>query len=214
MSGADVTGVTDAIGGLTVRTLTLADFPAWCGLFERAFVACYCRYWHFTGTKNDWLARGAMSPEDGAREAEEALRSDDGTARGLIALDGETVIGWMKLVRRDLVPKLRRLPVYRGRDLGPEEETSSIGCVLVDPARRGEGVASRLLAAAADVARASGSTHLEAYPRHLRDDQPRLHDEEAWMGPERIFERLGFVAEPMATGNEMEAYPVYRLRLR
>ena len=34
------------------------------------------------------------------------------------------------------------------------------------------------------------------------------------MGPERIFQRLGLVAETMATGNEMEAYPVYRLRLR
>ena len=85
---------------------------------------------------------------------------------------------------------------------------------MIDPARRGQGVASRLLAAAAEVARSSGAAYLEAYPRHIRDDQPRLHDEEAWMGPERIFARLGFVAEPMATGNEMEAYPVYRLRLR
>jgi GNAT superfamily N-acetyltransferase len=194
--------------------LSLAEYPAWCALFERAFVTCYCRYWHFTGTKNDWLARGALAPEDSAREAEEALRSDDGTARGLVALDEDTVIGWLKLVRRDAVPKLRQLPVYRGRDLGPEADTLSIGCLLVDPARRGEGVASRLVAAAADVARSSGATHLEAYPRHVRDDHPRLHDEEAWMGPERIFQRLGLVPEPMGSGNEMEAYPVYRLRVR
>lgn len=199
---------------MKIVPLTAAEFPAWCALFERAAVTCYCRYWHFGGTKNDWLERGALAPEDNAREAEHALQTDDGTAHGLVALDGDTVMGWMKLARRDRVPKLRRLPVYRGRDLGPDDETLSIGCFLVDPAHRGRGVASRLAAAAADVARRSGATFLEAYPRHLRDDQPRMHDEEAWMGPERVFQRAGLVAEPMATGNEMDAYPVYRLPLR
>ena len=197
-----------------IAPLTLAEFPAWCALFERAAVTCYCRYWHFTGTKNQWLERGALTPEDNAREAAEALRADDGTARGLVALEGRTVIGWMKLVRRDRVPKLRRLPVYKGRDLGADEETLSIGCLLVDPARRSEGVASRLVAAAGAVAlaeRASGICRLEAYPRRVRADQPRLHDEEAWMGPERVYQRLGFVTVTAATGAEVDAYPVYVL---
>jgi GNAT superfamily N-acetyltransferase len=142
------------------------------------------------------------------------LGAGDGTADGLVALDGDVVVGWMKLVRRGLVPKLRRLPVYRGRELGTDEETLSIGCLLVDPARRGEGIASRLVAAAAEVARAArarGIRRLEAYPRHVRAGQPRLHDEEAWMGPERVYQRLGFAAESPATGAEMEAYPVYVL---
>jgi GNAT superfamily N-acetyltransferase len=203
--------MTDA---LLVRPLTLADFPAWCALFERAYVTCYCRYWHFGGTKNDWLARGALSPEENAREAEEALRSDDGTAQGLIALDGETVVGWLKLVRRGLVPKLRQLPVYRGLDLGSDAETLSIACLLVDPAWRSEGIASRLVAAAGDALRTTSETgvcRLEAYPRHVRPDQPRLHDEEAWMGPERVYQRLGLVAGAAGTGAATEAYPVYVL---
>ncbi len=201
---------------MKIAPLTLAEFPAWCALFERAFVSCYCRYWHFAGTKNEWLERGALAPEENAREAEEALRRDDGTARGLVALDGDTVVGWMKLVRRDLVPKLRQLPVYRGRDLGADVQTLSIGCLLVDPARRGEGIASRLVAAAADALQAAGEAgvrRLEAYPRRIRPDQPRLHDEEAWMGPERVYQRLGFVAAAAAPGADMDAYPVY-LRAR
>ena len=47
-----------------------------------------------------------------------------------------------------------------------------------------------------------GARVLEGYPR--RSEAP-LYDEEAWQGPERIFQDLGFTAV-----HDQGPYPVYR----
>jgi len=177
-------------------------------LFEASASSCFCRYWHFAGTKNEWLDRCAHRPEENARELEAALGSGgsgdsrDASAGGLVALDGDRIVGWMKLTPRAAVPKLRSLPVYRGLDLGPEDTTFAVGCFLVDPRERRRGVARALLEAAPEHARRAGARALEAYPR--RADVP-LHDEEAWQGPEGLFAKLGFVAV-----HDVAPYPVYR----
>ncbi len=179
--------------------------PAWAALFEASSSACYCRYWHFSGSKNDWLARCAMSSETSRDEQAAALGSGDPSASGLVALDGDRVVGWMKLAPRAAVPKLRRLPVYRARDLGDDAGVFSVGCFLVDPAFRARGVASALVAAAPDFVRARGGRVIEAYPR--RTSEP-MHPEEALMGPERLFVANGFT--PHVGADDIDAYPVYR----
>lgn len=174
-------------------------FDALARLFEAACSSCFCAYWHFEGTKNEWLDRCAHLPGENA--AELRTRLADGRA-GVAALEDGRALGWMKLVPRRAVPKLRRLPVYRALDLGPEDTTYSVGCFLVDPAARHRGVARAMLEAAPRIAREWGARALEGYPR--RSSEP-LHDEEAWQGPERLFAELGW-----SVAHDVAPYPVYR----
>jgi GNAT superfamily N-acetyltransferase len=185
-----------------VTELTPDLIDAWALLFGACASSCFCRYWHFDGTKNEWLARLAFAPGTNEAEQRVALAESRPSARGLIALEGEVVVGWMKLSPRSAVPKLRRLPVYRALDLGTDEGVLSIGCILVHPSHRRQGVARALLEEALAVAKASGARALEAYP-HRRDEA--LRDEELWMGPLSLFQAYGF--QPL-DGNA--AYPVLR----
>jgi len=198
-----------------VVALDEATAPAWQQLFEASGSPCFCRYWHFDGTKNDWLERCAQRPEDNRNEQLALLRTGAEEARGLLAMDGTAAVGWMKLAPRARLPKLRRQGAYRPLDLGPEEGIWSIGCLLVRPDRRGQGVARALVAAAPDFVRgwstsALPARALEAYPRgEPAGAEPiRLHDEQAWVGTQRLFESCGFVR----IAGEL-AYPVLRRAL-
>jgi GNAT superfamily N-acetyltransferase len=207
-----------------VKIVALGDGPldacvaaAWGGLFPRCGSPCYCHYWHFEGKKNDWLERCALRPEEN-RDAQLALvRSGAPEARGLVAMDdavepGEA-IGWMKLAPRARLPKLRLQGAYRPLDLGSDDGIWSIGCLLVRPDRRHHGVARALIDAATRHAMAWGRPEsparaIEAYPRGDTPGRGRLHDEEAWVGTQELFESCGFVriaGEP--------AYPVMRKTL-
>jgi GNAT superfamily N-acetyltransferase len=172
-------------------------------LFVASSSSCFCRYWHFTGTKNEWLDRCANRPEENLAEQAEAVRRGDLSASGLVAIDrGEhdAIVGWMKLAPREAIAKLTSLPVYR--NLAFEPGTWTIGCFVVHPAARRRGVARALVAGADAHVRAHGGRMIEAHPR--RSTEP-LHDEEAWQGPERLFVDLGYTAI-----HDVAPYPVYR----
>ena len=179
------------------ETKHLAGFAA---LFEASSSSCFCRYWHFTGTKNEWLDRCAHRPEENLAEQSAAVTAGDDSASGLVAIEDGAVVGWMKVAPREAVPKLTGLPVYRGRSFEPG--TWSIGCFVVHPASRRQGVARALVSGAIAHVPAWGGRFLEGHPR--RSEAP-LYDEEAWQGPERIFLELGFAAV-----HDDGPYPVYR----
>lgn len=198
------------IEDLEIAPLGPENAEAWRGLFASAHSSCFCRYWHFEGTKSEWLERCALEPEKNESEASAAIARSELGAQGLVALiDAKHAVGWMKLTPRAAVPKIRNLPVYRALPLGEDDGVWSIGCFLVHPEYRRAGVAGALLAAAPDYVRSRGGRLLEAYPRdpHPEDHAP-LHDEEALMGPIALFASHGFkeVAEIGAT----RMYPVYR----
>lgn len=188
---------------IEVEPLAPAHLEGFAKLFEAASSPCFCRYWHFTGNKNEWLERCALRPEENLAEQTAALLRGDMTARGLVAIDrgaSDAVVGWMKLAPREAVPKLTSLPVYK--NLSFEPGTWSIGCFQVHPEARRQGVARRLVEAAVLHVGAWGGRFLEGHPR--RSPAP-LHDEEAWQGPERVFIELGFEAV-----HDVAPYPVYR----
>lgn len=189
---------------ICVTKLERARSSAWARLFEECASACFCRYWHFEGSKNDWLARCANEAEENRREQLARIDLGDPCARGLVAWEGDRAVGWMKLVPRVCLRKLTRLPVYRRREDGDGGAVYSIGCILIAPSERRRGVARALVTAADLHVRAWGGLAIEAYPR--RTEGP-LHDEEAWMGPESIFRDAGFEAAP-ASGTD--SYPIYR----
>jgi GNAT superfamily N-acetyltransferase len=196
-----------------IVALDASTAAAWQGLFEACGSACFCRYWHFEGKKNDWLARCAMHPEANRDEQQALVREGADAARGLLAMEGDDAIGWMKLVPRAVLPKLVGQGAYRPLALGPDDGVWSIGCLLVRPDERHRGVARALVMAAAENVlawtKAAGAPAIavEAYPRGEPTGLPvvRLHDEEAWVGTQRLFESCGFervAGEP--------AYPVMR----
>ena len=183
---------------------------AWRALFVASECTCFCHYWHFEGTKNDWLMRCATSPETNAEEHAARVRANDPSARGLLAIErgepGEdaplNAVGWMKLAPRATLPKLTRQGAYRLVNLGDSEGVWSIGCLLVQPEHRGRRVAHALVAAAATQVRAWGGRAVEGYPHRA---EYRLHPEEACRGPEALFRACGFV--PV---HDVGPYPVYR----
>jgi GNAT superfamily N-acetyltransferase len=187
---------------MRIAPLTTEIAEAWSALFAACGCACHCRYWHFGGNKNEWLARCFGEPERNREEQLALVRQGAFEARGLVALDGDVAVGWMKLAPRGTLAKLRRQGAYRGLDLGPDDGVYSIGCFLVHPAHRRRGIAGALVAAADEQVRAWTGRAIEAYPHR---PGYALRDEEAWMGPERIFVEKGY-----AVVHDDGPYPVYR----
>ncbi len=185
---------------IRVEPASPANLDALLALFTEAGCACFCRYWHFGGTKNEWLARGAFAPDESRAELARDVASGHEHADGLIALDGAVALGWLKLTRLSAVPKLRAQGPYRGLDLGPEEARLAVGCFLVRPELRRGGIALRMLEAAKARARLErrallGFPHRSAAP---------LYDEAAFAGPEAAFVGAGF-----RVLHDSPAYPVY-----
>lgn len=168
-------------------------------LLEAAGLGCFCRYWHFTGTKNDWLERSALRPEENEAEQFRDPAADD--ARGLVALDGDVLVGWLKVVPQPAVPKLLQQSVYKNL-VKAEASVHSIACFLVHPEHRERGVARALLQAAPKFARAHGARELQAYPRRTED---RLPDGQALAGPEALFRSEGYELL-----HDVPPYPVWR----
>lgn len=177
-------------------------------LFQADASPCYCRYWHFEGERNDWLARCAFSPDANEAEMREALASGSPDAKGLVAVTPEgEVIGWMKLSPASSVRKLYDQRIYRGLPCfeGDRSGVFTIGCFLVHPAHRRRGIARALLEKAIDLAPSWGARVLEAFPRRISE---AAHDAELMLGPHGIFLENGFQCV-----HEIGPYPVLRREL-
>jgi GNAT superfamily N-acetyltransferase len=178
-------------------------------LFEACHCACHCRYWHFTGDKNAWLARTSLEPGVNRREFFGAVAARSDQARGVVAFDeASEVVGWVKLAPAASLPKLYDQRFYRGLPSlqGPREGVLTVGCVLVHPAARRKGVARAMAAALPQVARAQGARSVEAMPYVAEGDQS---DEMLWTGPYGALLEAGF---KVAEGSF--PYPILRLDLR
>lgn len=196
--------VTLTIDAVHIVSATPEHARGLCELFERSATPCHCRYWHFVGDTNAWLARSAHEPEVNAAEMTAALSARSPEMRGAVAILGDRVAGWIKVAPAESLSKLygqrvyRRLPCFSG----PREGVHAISCLLVDPEMRRRGLGHRLLRAAIDLARADGARAIEAFPR--RGDS--LREDEIGTGPFSVFESAGF-----AVVHDFAPYPVLRL---
>jgi len=148
---------------VNVRAARPTDGAALALLFSASSCPCHCRYFHFDGDKNDWLARCADG-EINQRELDQALKSSSDEARGVVALDAERIVGWMKVAPAAAVAKAYAQRLYRGLPCFADDRTGVylIGCALVHPEARKRGVATLLvqgavLAATSWGARAGGA---------------------------------------------------------
>jgi GNAT superfamily N-acetyltransferase len=177
-------------------------------LFEAAGSPCYCRFWHFSGSNNAWLERAASAPSDNQAELSAALSLGHDEARGVVATSRDELIGWLKVAPAAVMQKAYDRRLYRGLPCfaGDRAGVFLIGCVLVHPDHRRQGVATRLVEGAVRIAPSWGARALEALPRRPREP---VSDEELWTGPMSAFEKNGFVEV-----HAFEPYPVLRRELR
>jgi GNAT superfamily N-acetyltransferase len=135
--------------------------------------------------------------------------TDRGPAPGLMAYRDERVVGWVSLAPRTDYERLTT-----SRVLAPVDDRPvwSIVCFVVGRRERGQGIATALLDAAIDHARAQGATTIEAYPADTSDG--RIAAAHAYKGTLSMFERAGFTVVARRQANATTAVrPIVRLDL-
>lgn len=193
---------------ITARPALPADAAPLAALFEAAGSPCYCRYFHFEGDKNDWLARCAIEPDTNRAEMTQALEAGSDDGRGVVAEADGSVIGWAKIAPAPAVRKAyaqryyARLPILQGE----REGVWLLACFLVHPSWRRRGASRALIRAAVEEARRLGARALEALPRQVA---PPARDEELFTGSIEALEHEGFAR----VGGD-PAYPVLRIDLK
>ncbi|NUO49289.1 MAG: GNAT family N-acetyltransferase [Polyangiaceae bacterium] len=192
---------------ITARPANPADATALAALFEATGSSCYCRYFHFEGDKNDWLARCALEPDQNRAEMVTALESGSDDGHGIAAEADGSVIGWAKIAPAYAIKKAyaqryyARLPTLQG----DREGVWLLACFLVHPDWRRKGTSRALIRAAIEEARRLGARSLEALPSQVA---PPARDEELFTGSIEALEKEGF---GRAGGDP--AYPVMRIDL-
>ncbi|HYC06762.1 MAG TPA: GNAT family N-acetyltransferase, partial [Candidatus Binatia bacterium] len=140
-----------------IRPLTPGLWPALAQLFEQGGDPkwCWCMAWRTTGSD------GGRDVADSNRERLRAL-ADREPAPGLVALDPDgRAVGWVSVAPRTDYARLER---SRTRPRLDDVPVWSIVCFVIARQARRQGLASQLLQAAVETARAHGAPAVEAYP--------------------------------------------------
>lgn len=107
-------------------------------------------------------------------------------APGVLAYDGDEVVGWAAVAPRSELPFERSAKIPHVDDV----PAWSIWCIRVRPGHRGKGIALPLLQGAVDYAAAKGAPAVEGYPV---DNKGRKVDlTMAYVGTRALFEKAGF----------------------
>jgi GNAT superfamily N-acetyltransferase len=140
---------------LKILPLTPELWPALEDLFgeKGACNGCWCMYWRI----------GAAYRKQPRGKNKAAFRRvvNNGPPPGLLAFDGDVVVGWCQLTPRSVLPRLDDEWRLRRVDDVP---VWSISCFYVRIGYRKRGVTSALIAAALKAAKRAKAPLLEAYP--------------------------------------------------
>ncbi|MBX3181913.1 MAG: GNAT family N-acetyltransferase [Polyangiaceae bacterium] len=194
----------DPLNALRARSLEPGDAEALAALFDVSRTPCHCRWYDFHGDKNEWLDRCYNRPEENREELLRAVSTQ--SIDGVVALQGAEVVGWMRLSWSTELTKHYEQRIYRGLPCfeGDRSRVMAIGCFLVAPALRLQGVPRLLLQAGIARAEALGATQLEAFP-HRATGLPR---EALFTGRFELLQELGFEVV-----SDFQPYPVLRYAL-
>ena len=167
---------------------------------------CWCSFFR---VRNADFAHATADTNRQVLERAVATTATDGRNPGLIAYREGEPIGWVSLGPRDDYERLKHSKILAPIDDRP---VWSIVCFVVSRAWRGRGVATALLGAAMDHARAHGATTIEAYP--IDPSRGRVSAASAYQGSLSMFEKAGFrVVERRQWNATAPVRPIVRLEL-
>jgi GNAT superfamily N-acetyltransferase len=140
---------------------------------------CWCLSHRVDSTTN----RELVGPARG-----EYVRSlcERDVAPGVLAYDGDEVVGWAAVAPRSELPFARSTKIPHVDEL----PVWSVWCIRVRPGHRGEGISQPLLDGAVAYARAQGAPAVEGYP--VDNKGARVDTTMAYVGTRALFERAGF----------------------
>lgn len=176
-----------ARGTLRVAALAPQHWPALEALFgtRGACGGCWCMLWRAP-------YGGARFDADKGEPNRSRLRAliERGSAHGALAFAGDAAVGWISHGPRTEFPYFERTRTLRDDTPGAWVVT----CFFVPRAWRGRGVATRLLGAAIEAARAAGATRIDGFPVTPR--AAKVPAAFAWTGVPALFEAHGFAIAP------------------
>jgi GNAT superfamily N-acetyltransferase len=107
-------------------------------------------------------------------------------APGVLAYDGDEVVGWAAVAPRAELPFERSTRIPHVDDL----PVWSLWCIRVRPGHRGRGIAHELICGAVDYAASQGAPAVEGYP--VDNEGRRVDVTMAYVGTRGQFEKAGF----------------------
>jgi GNAT superfamily N-acetyltransferase len=125
---------------------------------------------------------------------------------GVLAYDGDEVVGWAAVAPRADTAFARSRTIPRVDDL----DVWSVWCIRVRPGHRGKGVSHALLAGAVTYARSHGAPALEGYP--VDNGGERVDTTMAYVGTRALFEKAGF-RKAADTTSVVSGFPRWVMRL-
>jgi GNAT superfamily N-acetyltransferase len=185
---------------LNFKTLTGKTWDDFQELFgERgACGGCWCMLWRLAPKQFE------QQKGEGNRLAMQKI-VESGTVPGILAFDGNKPVGWCALAPRDHYPALARSRVMQPVDDLP---VWSVSCLFVHRRYRKQGVATKMLEAAAEHAKRHGAEILEGYP--VEPKQGHIPPAFAWTGIPKAFKQAGF----REIARRSPTRPIMRLSLR
>ena len=161
---------------------------------------CWClSYRLMSSTEN----RALLGPARGAR-VEQLVRQNP--PPGVLAYDGDDVVGWAAVHRRADTSFARNRKIPHVDDL----DVWTVWCIRVRPGHRSRGISHHLLAGAVEFARSNGARAIEGYP--LDNDGATIDTTMAYVGTMRLFEQAGFV-KAADTDSVLNGFPRVLMRL-
>ena len=139
---------------------------------------CYCQYYHVDCTSVAWRQRSA---EQNKALAEQNI--ENGVMHGLVALDGDQMVGWVNVndvSNYALLKDDNELHQYPGR-------SAVVVCFVIHPDYRRQGLAEKMLAEAVEESRRQGFDQIFGRPFLWSN-----HPERQYHGVPKMFETLGF----------------------
>jgi GNAT superfamily N-acetyltransferase len=160
---------------------------------------CWCLSYRIPSKQNVELRgteRGAL--------VEQLVGQDP--APGVIAYDGDEVVGWAAVHPRADTSFARNRKIPQVDDL----DVWSVWCIRVRPGHRGMGISHQLLKGAVEYARRHGAPAIEGYPV---DNQGKKVDlTKAYVGTRQLFEDAGFI-KVADTDSVLNGFPRVLMRL-
>ncbi len=159
---------------------------------------CWCLSYRVPSTENRTLAGPARG------ERVRRLIDEDGPP-GVLAYDGDEVVGWAAVAPRAQTTFARNRKIPHLDD----DDVWSVWCIRVRPGHRKQGISHDLLRGAVEFARKRGASAIEGYPVDNQGEKVDLTM--AYVGTRQLFERAGFV-KAADTESVLDGFPRVLMR--